>query len=77
MSSLIQVTYSGDVEWRSPDGTLVQFEDSGELTVTGTTITFSPLIPGTSYHFKVSVVTSEGRGAEESLFVSTKMYQGR
>ena len=72
-----QVTYSGDVEWRSPGGTLVRFEDSGNISVTGTTVTVSPLIPGTRYHFKVSAITPAGRGADKSVFESTQNYSGK
>ena len=72
-----QVIYSGDVEWRSPGGTLVQFEDSGNISVTGTTVTVSQLIPGTRYHFKVSAITPTGRGAERSIFESTQYYHGK
>ena len=63
---LIQVTYSGMVEWRSPGGNLVQFEDSGEATVNSRSITLSPLISGTNYSVKVSAVTPRGRGKEIS-----------
>ena len=73
----VQVTYSGDVEWRSPGGTLVQFGDSGNMSVAGTTVTVSPLIPGTRYHFKVSAITPTGRGAEKSVFNSTRNYSGK
>ena len=72
-----QVTYYGDVEWRSPGGTLVQFEDSGNISVTGTTVTVSPLIPRTRYHFKVSAITPTGRGAERSVIESTQNYSGK
>ena len=66
VSTLIQVTYSGMVEWRSPGGNLVQFEDSGEAAVNSTSITLSPLISGTNYSVKVSAVTPRGRGEQIS-----------
>ena len=71
------MTYSGDVEWRSPAGTLVQFEDSGELTVTGTTVTVSSLIPGTSYQVRVSAVTLSGRGDEVTNYGLTEASSGK
>ena len=54
------------VEWRSPGGNLIQFEDSGEATVNSTRVTLSPLIPGTSYSIKVSADTPRGKGEEVS-----------
>ena len=77
VKTLFQLTFSGDVEWRSPGGTLVRFKDSGEISVTGTTVTVSPLIPGTRYQFKVSAITPTGRGVEISVFESTKIYSGK
>lgn len=53
------------------------FEDTGELTVTGTSVKVSPLIPGTRYHFKVSAVTPTGRGAEVSAFGTTQENEGK
>ena len=60
----LQVTYSADVEWRSHNGNLVQFEHTGEARVSGTSIKVSPLISGTNYLFKVSAITLRGRGEE-------------
>lgn len=54
------------VEWRSPERNLIQFEDSGEVTVNSTSVTLSPLIPGTNYLIKVSAVTPRGRGEQIS-----------
>ena len=54
------------VEWRSPGGNLIQFEDSGEAAVNSTSITLSPLIPGTNYLIKVSAITPRGRGEQIS-----------
>ena len=70
------MTYSGEVEWRSPGGALLQFDDEGELSVTGTTAVISPLIPGIRYHFKVSAITTTGRGGEVDAFGSTQAYPG-
>ena len=65
------MTYSGVVEWRSPGGYLIQFEDGGEMSVIGTSAIVSPLIPDTSYQFRVSAVTSDGRGGEVSSLGTT------
>ena len=73
--STVKVTYSGDVEWRSPGGYLLQFEDSGDVSVTGTTATVSNLIPSTNYQFKVSAITANGRGGEMSSFALTRASQ--
>ena len=73
----MKVTYSGEVEWRSPRGYLIQFEDSGEITVTGTTATVSNLIPSTRYQFKVSAITANGRGGEMSSFGTTQATQNQ
>ena len=54
---LCQVTYSSDVEWRSPEGVLVHFVDSGEATTTTNGIKISALVPGTTYLFRVSAIT--------------------
>ena len=72
----MKVTYSGDVEWRSPGGYLLQFEDSGDVSVTGTTATVSNLISSTNYQFKVSAITANGRGGEMSSFALTRASQG-
>ena len=66
------MAYIGDVYWRSPGYDLVQFEDSGEIFVTDTTIAVSPLIPGTNYLIKVSAVTQSGRGAEVTHYGTTR-----
>ena len=68
---VLKVTYSGEVEWRSPGGYLIQFEDTGEVSVTDTAAVVSPLIPGTSYQFRVSAITSSGRGGEVASFETT------
>ena len=67
------------VEWRSPGGNLIQFEDSGEATVNSTSITLSPLIPGTNYSIKVSAVTPRGRGEQilTTGAVLNSVHQGR
>ena len=78
-NKFIQITYSGMVEWRSPEGNLIQFEDSGEATVNSTSITLSPLIPGTAYTIKVSAVTPQGRGEQISTTgaVLNSVHQGK
>ena len=69
------MTYIGEVSWRSPSYDLVQFEDSGETTVTDTTVTVSPLFPGTNYLVRVSAVTQNGRGAEVTRYTTTRTSQ--
>ena len=54
---------------------MIQFEDSGETTVNDTSVTLSPLIPGTNYQIKVSAVTLRGRG-EEVLASGNVLYSG-
>ncbi len=52
---------------------LVQFEDSGEISVAdSTTVTVSPLVPGTNYFIRVSAVTQSGRGAEVTRYGTTR-----
>ena len=59
------MAYIGEVDWTSPGyGQLVQFKDSGGISVTDTSVTVSPLVPGTYYLIRVSAVTQSGRGAE-------------
>ena len=59
-----QVTYSGEVEWTSPNKVIVQFKDSGAVNTSTNSVTITPLMPGTMYMFKVSAITRSGRGAE-------------
>ena len=66
------MTYFSEVEWRSPGNNLIRFRDSGKITVTDTTVTISPLVPGTNYLIKVSAVTQSGRGAEVTRYATTK-----
>ena len=75
MLLLFQVSYSAQVDWRSPKGTLVRFMDSGKVTTTGTSIKISQLIPGTSYLFRVSANTERGRGAEIDFVSQTERPQ--
>jgi chitodextrinase len=49
--------------------------DTGKATTTGTTITISQLIPGTSYLFRISAVTQKGRGAEMNIVSQTERAQ--
>ena len=72
----MQITYSGSVEWRSPHHNLVQFEDSGEVIVNDTSLTLTPLIPGTNYQIKVSIISLKGRGEEVSISGSVNFYRG-
>ena len=67
-----KVTFSGEVEWRSAGGYLIQFEDMGEVSVTDTTVVVAPLIPDTSYQFRLSAITSSGRGGEVASFGRTQ-----
>ena len=67
----VQVAYSAQVDWRSPDGTLIRFTDSGQATTTGTSLKVSQLIPGTNYLFKVSANTEKGRGADVTIVSQT------
>ena len=69
------MVYVGEVDWRRPSYDLVQFEDSGEMSVTDTTVTISPLFPGTNYLIRVSAVTQSGRGAEVTRYGTTRTSQ--
>ena len=66
-----QVTYSGEVEWISPEDVYVRFEDRGETNSSINSIKISALVPGTTYTFKVSAITQSGRGAEVMLTGTT------
>ena len=72
----MQVTYSADVEWRSPQGVLVRFEDTGEAMATTNGIKISALAPATTYQFRVSAITQSGRGAEVGLVGQTQPSPG-
>ena len=65
------------MEWRSLRGNLIQFEDSGEMTVNGTRVTLSPLVPGTTYVVKVSAISSRGRGEEVMVLGNVRFSQGK
>ena len=67
------MAYVGEVDWSSSDYDLIQFEDSGEISVTDTTVIVSPLIPGTNYLIRVSAVTQSGRGAEVIHYGTTRI----
>lgn len=45
------------------------------MSSTGMSIKVSPLIPGTSYLFRVSAITERGRGAEVGLVSQTSRPQ--
>ena len=68
--------YSGEVEWRSQEGILIQFEDHGETNVMTNSIKVSALVPGTTYTFKVSAISQSGRGAEAVIDAQTQPSQG-
>lgn len=72
----MQVTYSADVEWISPKGVLVLFEDSGEAMASTNRIKIPALVPGITYQFRVSAITLSGRGAEVDIDGRTQPTQG-
>ena len=72
----MQVTYSAEVQWRSPKSVLVLFEDSNKVIATVNRIKISALVPGTTYQFRVSAVTESERGAEVSVIGQTLSSQG-
>ena len=72
----MQISYSANVEYRSPQGVLVLFEDSGNVTAPLNSITIQALVPESSYQFRVSAVTSFGRGAEVSVPGHTRLAHG-
>lgn len=69
---LFQITYTGDVEWRTRDNYLVQIKESGEISTQSTAVTISALSPDTKYHFAVSAITERGPGAESVLTATTQ-----
>ena len=72
----VQISYSANVEYRSPQGVLVLFEDSGNVMVTLNSITIRGLVPESRYQFHVSAVTTSGRGAEVSVSGQTRLAHG-
>ena len=66
-----QVSYTASIEERSLGGTLIQFEESGEVTTPFTTVTVSPLTPSTNYRFRVAAVTVRGQGEEAIQYQTT------
>ena len=68
--------YSGEVEWRSPEGILIQFEDHGEMNTATNSIKVSALVPGTTYAFKVSAISQSGRGADVVIDAQTQPSTG-
>ena len=72
----IQISYSAHVEYRSPRGVLVLFEDSGNVTAVVNRITIRGLVPESNYQFQVSAVTSSGRGAEVRVVARTQLAYG-
>jgi len=67
------ISYSAHVEYRSPQGVLVLFEDSGNVTATINRITIRGLVPESRYQFRVSAMTTSGRGAEVSVLGRTRL----
>ena len=64
-SSCVQVVYTANVEWYSPQGTWVMFREYGRVTSPTNSVTISQLTPDTVYVFRVSAVVENGeRGAE-------------
>ena len=68
--------YSGNVQWRSPEGVLISFEDANEVTTTDNRIAITALVPGTIYTFKISAVTESGRGTEVMVTGQTMFSRG-
>ena len=64
------------MEYRSPQGVLVLFEDADNITTTINRITISGLVPENTYQFRVSAVTGSGRGAEVSVSGQTRPAYG-
>ena len=64
------------MQYRSPLGVLILFEDSGEVTATINRITIGALVPESDYQFQVSAVTDSGRGAEASASGRTRLAYG-
>ena len=73
MVFLIQITYTGNVEWRTRDDQLVQFKESSEANAQSTSVTVLALSPDTEYRFAVSAVTELGAGAEKVLTITTRL----
>ena len=72
----MQISYSANVEYRSPQGDLVLFEDSGNVTATINSTIIRGLVPESRYQFQVSAVTTSGRGAEVSVSGRTRLAHG-
>ena len=72
----MQISYSANVEYRSPQRVLVLFEDSDNVTATINRITIRGLVPESRYQFRVSAVTSSGRGAEVGVLGQTRLAHG-
>lgn len=69
---LLQVAYFANIEWYSPQGTLVMFEERGVVSSLTNSVMVSQLTPGTVYTFRVSAVVENGeKGAEIPAFGTT------
>ena len=73
---MAQITYSANVQYRSPQGVLIIFVDSGEVKATVNRIIVRGLVAESDYQFRVSAVTSSGRGEEVSVIGRTRISRG-
>ena len=78
IKTLVQVTYTANVFWVSPGGTLVRFSESRSVNVSSSllTIILSQLIPDTEYRFQVSAVTEYGQGEVIVFKKTAQAYDG-
>ena len=72
----LQISYTAAVREVSAGGYLLQFDDSGTLTVTSSTAKMTQLVPETEYRFRVSALTELGQGQEEIVVQSTSPAYG-
>ena len=59
------------MEWISRGGHLFKFAESGGVSTGNTRLTVSPLVPETTYRFRVSAVTAKGPGREVVVMATT------
>ena len=73
----MQVVFTADVEWYSPMGTLVTFQEYGQTSSFTSRVTVYQLTPDTLYTFRVSAITENGeKGAEVVTSGSTDVATG-
>ena len=60
------------VEWTSATGIFTSFQEQGQITIDGASVTISPLTPSTEYNFQVAMVTPEGQGTDARIVVTTE-----